>query len=172
MTVAGCTLTGREKFAASTGRGVSDDAKNLDDCLNDFLANFRTGYTLGILSLAASRALEDAVREACEEDWDGYGAQSVSVATYNNALCFLEHLPTTLPRPGVAVEPDGEISFEWYLEPRRLFSVSVGRTERLTYAGLFGKSEGYGVEFFTDEIPQRVVDYIARVYTSGSSQNA
>jgi hypothetical protein len=101
----------------------------------------------------ALKMLKEIWEETREENWDGYGASPVSVLAFLNARAFLSNLPTTVPIPEITVEPDGEIAFEWYLQPRWVFSVSVGSNNELTYAGLFGRNKIHGTEYFENELP-------------------
>lgn len=111
-------------------------------------------------------ALKGAAIEAMDENWDGYGAAAVSPLTFSHAQRLLLALPATIPPPEIAVEPDGEIELEWFRRPRWVFSVSVGRSGDLTYAGLFGHSNARGTEYFTDEVPRAIVDNLRRLFSS------
>ena len=62
-----------------------------------------------------------------------------------------------------AMDPDGEVSLEWYRGPRRVFSISIGSNDELTYAGIFGASKARGVEPFSFEIPHAVLDNLRRL---------
>ncbi len=108
--------------------------------------------------------------EACSDNWDGYGATPVSQETYRNALTFLEVLLTTVPPPDIAADPDGEISFEWHLTPQLVFSISVGPSKTLNYAGLFKGNRTYGVESFTEGLPAAVAFNLERLLSGWTSQ--
>jgi hypothetical protein len=71
------------------------------------------------------------------------------------AVRFLDALPISLPTPEVALDPDGEVSFDWWFAPHAQLSISVGPTGDLTYAGLIGPGvKRHGVEPFKEAIPQ------------------
>jgi hypothetical protein len=108
----------------------------------------------------------DAYREASLPDWDGYGAVPVPRTVMDAACCFLAAVPETWPSPEVYAEPDGELSFEWARGPHWVFSVSVGRTNRLSYAGLFGSNRVHGVESFAGTLPEAIVVNLARLLSS------
>src|SRR5688572_9463474 len=74
----------------------------------------------------AAAALDAASAEAAADNWDGYGGRAVTYGVKLRAQAFLDALPAGVPLPSIAVDPDGEIAFEWYLGPRQVFSVSVG----------------------------------------------
>ncbi len=150
-------------FFLPTDRGVSNGArahkmhveKMLGDCSQSAVVNADEGLQ-SLLS----------IREECAaENWDGYGAQPMDPDSFNEAVRFVRALPTTIPDPDVSVDPDGEISIEWHLEPRRVFSVSIGMRNEITYAGLFGLNKTYGREYFGDEIPKEVFHNLDRLFS-------
>ena len=114
------------------------------------------------------RALKHTIAEFSEDDWDGYGAKSVDRKSCEESLRFLDMLPGTIPAPEVAVEPDGMVAFEWYEEPRWVFSVSFETNGELVYAGLFGNRKTHGTECFGEQLPQTILGNIRRVYSRKS----
>ena len=68
--------------------------------------------------------------------------------------------------PDVSVDPDGEVAVSWNVDSNWIFSVSIGPTGRLSYAGLFGTGKAYGTEWFLNEIPEAVLDNITRLFTT------
>jgi len=110
--------------------------------------------------------LGEVYREGGKENWDGYGAKRVRYAAYLGADRFLRTLPSAVPLPEILLEPDGAIAFEWHKASNWVFSVSVENMNELSYAGLFGRSEICGKEFFRDEIPQAIIQSIARLVSS------
>lgn len=107
--------------------------------------------------------LNNLISECYYEGWDGYDAVAIQLHTYESALRFLRNLPSTLPSPEVSAEPDGHITFEWYLNQRRLVSISVSPEGDLYYAALIGSKKRYGSEPFFGEIPPEIVDIIHQV---------
>jgi hypothetical protein len=105
------------------------------------------------------------VAKACSQrGWDGYDAQPISPQTQRNARAFLEDLPMWLQAPDIVPEPDGEIAIEWDLGPGRIFSVSIGDTGKLHYAGLFKDGvERHGVEPFEGVVSTEVLGYAKRL---------
>ncbi|MDP9254533.1 MAG: hypothetical protein M3O66_06305, partial [Verrucomicrobiota bacterium] len=97
------------------------------------------------------------------EGWDGYDANAVQRSAVVNAFIFIDAFPSHIPMPEVAVDPDGEISFDWFNAPRRQFSISIGSNNVLSYAGLFGSDKVSGSERFQGTVPKTLVDYISRV---------
>jgi hypothetical protein len=105
--------------------------------------------------------------EASRPNWDGYGAYPVSGATLAYALEFVDLLPSALPRPEISAHPDGELAFEWSVGRRRLLTVSINESGRLSYAALFGQARLHGTEFLLDALPEPVALALRRLYSAG-----
>jgi hypothetical protein len=118
--------------------------------------------SLGAPLQKTDRELYQLLEDCGHSDWDAYGAEPVLLESYENAKRFARSLPFSLPSPEVSAEPDGEITFEWYSNPTRVFSVSIGPNNELHYAGLFGASRAYGTEVFHYEIPEVILSHIKR----------
>ncbi|MDA2925100.1 hypothetical protein MYX65_10720 [Acidobacteria bacterium AH-259-L09] len=172
MTVAQLSIDRTSFPSLLRSGGVSEEADNIRQRLKKVLRDRLESITLGETYFEAFEALQDAFEECSSENWDGYGAAEIDLIAYAHALEFLEALPTTLPAPDVAVEPDGEIAFEWYVRPRWVFSVSVGRDNELTYAGLFGRSKTHGTEYFADELPKTIIENLDRLLSKEARQSS
>lgn len=116
--------------------------------------------------LEIAAGLLDAFEEASRPNWDGYGAYPVSGITVAHARAFLDLLPSTLPRPEISPHPDGELAFEWSFAPRRLLTVSVNESGRLSYAALFGQARLHGTEFLLDAMPEAVALALRRLHAA------
>jgi hypothetical protein len=117
-------------------------------------------------SATLDEALDDLAglkQECAEPGWDGYGAEPISAETLEQVVAFLRALPEDVPVPDLVPEPDGEVSIEWHNGPRRVFSVSVGPHERVSYAGLLGVNRWHGVDLFLGTLPPEIIRGIARV---------
>jgi hypothetical protein len=102
--------------------------------------------------------------EECKAaNWDGHGAAPVSDDSYRAAYKFLEALPLGAIPPSVGVEPDGEMTLEWYHSPRRTLSISFSKNGEIHYAALLGASKAYGTEPFFGDVPKIITDLISRV---------
>lgn len=145
-------------------RGVSKEASVLQDRISSILDETTHSIVLGEALTEIFQTLSDILKECSTDNWDGYGARAIDMASYTEALRFLYFLPKTLPAPEITVEPDGEIAFEWRHSKRRIFSVSIGEKGELTYAGLFGFNKTHGTEFFGDEFPETILDNVQRVF--------
>ena len=107
--------------------------------------------------------LAEAFEECRAADWDGCGALPVEQDTLRNAYLFLESLPLGFPLPSVGADPSGHVSFEWYVQPRRLLSVAVTPENELHYASLIGASKLYGTEVFFGSVPPRILQLVRDV---------
>jgi len=134
--------------------GVSDASKNLQKFYKDAIANLRRSVTWNYLS-GVLVTLSEIYQECSEDNWDGYGALPITQETYDEAVRFLNALPSWLPIPEIIPEPDGDIGFEWNFGKNRLLAVNVDGTNRITYAGLLGTgNKAHGTEVFDGSIPQ------------------
>ena len=99
--------------------------------------------------------------ECAAPDWNGEGALPIAQRAVFEAAAFVRALPHGIPLPEFAPEPDGSISLDWIGSRSRIFSVSVGASERLAYAWLDGTDRGHAVARFDGEIvPARILEGI------------
>ncbi len=163
MTAACIPLQYNSPFFLPTDRGVSDDVQALNLFVEEMFED--CSQSVIINAYHCLQELYNVWGECSSENWDGYGAQPVDPNSFNEAERFIRALPTTVRKPEVAVDPDGEISLEWYFEPRKVFSVSIGKRSEITYAGLYGLNKTYGREYFDDEIPKAIFDNFERLFS-------
>jgi len=140
-------------------RGLSSEAEALRK-LTSAATEFSGSVTLGQPKRVARETLDAAYLSAREENWDGMGSARVEPTTYAYASQFLRILSPDLAAPGIAVDTDGEILFEWDRGPRQTFSVSIGRDGTLTFAGLLGYRKVHGTEHFSETLPLVIADWI------------
>jgi len=107
--------------------------------------------------------LAETWQECSQPNWDGYGALPILRETYEHARRFLLALPPGTPSPSIGAEPDGHITFEWYMAPRRTLSVSITPDELLHFAALVGPAKSCGTEPFFGEVPATILDRIRDV---------
>lgn len=144
--------------------GVSGTAYQLADYVRDIEENlFARNMTIGRHCWETRRSLAEALESLAVDNWDGYGAKAVDTDSCLKAIQFSRLLPMDIPVPEIEIDTDGEVRFEWYRNPRQVLSVAVGGDGGLAYAGLFGASRIHGTEYFSDELPNTILDSIRRV---------
>ena len=129
----------------------------------------RSQVLFGEKSVAISQIMVLA-NECAEVGWDGNEAAPIDSTAVHTAAEFIRAMPNDLPLPEFAPEPDGSISLDWIQSRNRLFSLSVGSTNRLAYAWLDGSDKGHGVARFDGErIPSRVIEGIIGIMNHGNA---
>jgi len=77
---------------------------------------------------------------------------------------FLLALPTHMPPPELAMDADGEISFDWQGPAGRCFTATLREDGRLSYsARISAVDKDYGTKQFSDAIPEKVIELVQRV---------
>jgi hypothetical protein len=113
---------------------------------------------------AALSQLAALATECAEEGWDGEDAAGIDPVAVASTERFVRALPEGLPLPDFTPDPDGSISLDWTRARNRLFSLSIGRSDRLAYAWLDGTDKGHGVaQFDGQNVPPRVLEAIASI---------
>lgn len=107
--------------------------------------------------------IEEIFSECRDLNWDGNNADPISNSVVNLAKKIVSLIPSYLPAADLSPEADGEIALEWQKNDR-LFSVSIGENNQLSFAGIFGQ-EGkiHGNERYNNELPSAILDGIKRV---------
>lgn len=127
-------------------------------------------YQTNIISLnryeMCLESLLEIQKEYSDKNWDGYGALPVKKSAIIEAKNFLSLIEEhQLPRPDPSPEIDGGVEFEWYMNPKKQFSVSFDGNGLLTYSGIFGeKSETFGIEEIGNSVPHIIQGHILRLY--------
>ncbi len=145
--------------------GVSDSASEIREDTKNIRLYLAESITFGE---HIAKVMEGLIREKEEhsiDNWDGYGAKAINIDSYGYALNFALSLPSSIPVPEIYVNPDGYVTFEWYEAKRKVFTVIVGNRNELAYAGLYGGSRTYGVEYMYEEIPENIIGNINRLYS-------
>jgi len=154
-----------EILEIASDRAISEEAKQSRH-VRKFIFDMTPSVSIDEAHKESLDSLFDVFKEASRPNWDGYGASPVSAATVAQARAFLDLLPSTLPRPEISPHPDGELAFEWSFGPRRLLTVSVNESGRLSYAALFGHARLHGTEFLLDAMPEAVAFALRRLYAA------
>jgi hypothetical protein len=160
-------IRNRNPITFNKNWGVSESANEIQRETEELQKDFSRSITFGEHLSKMLENLFQAKQEHSIDNWDGYGAKAIDEQSYENAIRFVLSLAPDIPTPEIAVEPDGEVVFEWYGGKRKVFSISMGSRNELTYAGLYGISKTYGVEYFYGNIPDTLLDNISRVFPTG-----
>lgn len=144
--------------------GVSSTAAALEGEMEDIEQVLLLTVTHGRRYSQTLHSLAEACESSAAENWDGYGACAIDPSSLSKAIWFSKLIPTRAALPEVTIDPDGEVRFEWYRGPRRVFAVTVRGNGELVYAGIFGASEIHGTEYLEDQLPPSFLANIDRVY--------
>jgi len=92
------------------------------------------------------------------ENWDGYGASSISNRARDNATHFIEILesaPFNMPAPDVFPQPGGTISFEWETPSAEVY-LEIGNT---LYSGFIKADDDqpFFLQGQADSLDQQIV---------------
>lgn len=147
---------------------ISLEARAVHDAASAVVESAERSQVLfGEKSVAISQIVSLA-KECAETGWDGDEAAPLAQAAIHIAVKFIRALPNDVPLPEFAPEPDGAISLDWIRSRNRLFSLSIGSTNRLAYAWLDGSDRGHGVaQFDGEQIPSRVLEGILGIMNHG-----
>ncbi len=146
--------------------GHSEEAQHVSMLFEEIETGFDRSITIGNYYQRMEELIDGAVREHLEESHSGNLLDSINMNSYFNSLVFVKMLPSSIPIPNIYVETDGMVEFEWYINPKRLFSVTIEDSDKLIYAGIFGDDvSNYGTERFEQEIPSNIFANIQRLYS-------
>lgn len=168
----GTALIGYAAMQPLTGgrTTVSPEAQKVREAARGVIRHMeRSQWLFGEKALLISELWKLADKCAIES-WDGNDAAAVDGFAVDRAIEFIRALPHAVPMPELAAEPDGSISLDWIQSRHRLFSLSIGHSERIAYAWLDGADKGSGVAHFDGySIPQRVFDLIGSIVKYGDT---
>lgn len=148
-----------------TTRGASESALFVAQQQTDGRQRLQNSFYFSFNVREVFNELFSVAEDCRNANWDGQGALAVCEESYRTAYRFLEALPLGTVAPEVGVEPDGEITLEWYYSPRRTLSISFSKNGDLHYAALIGASKTYGTEPYFGNVPKIIMDLVSRVKT-------
>ena len=141
------------------GSAISAEAANVTSAAEAVIRSAENSQVLFGTKRDAISRLMLLADQCAQPDWDGAGALAIDVATVQNVENFVRALPDSIPMPEFAPDPDGSVSLDWIETPHRMFSLSIGPTNRVAYAWLDGSDRGHAVARFDDRaVPVRVLD--------------
>lgn len=150
------------------GTAVSDEARRVRKAACELVERGESSQALFGKKAAALSRLARLTQECGDEGWDGAGGNALSAVAIDKTKAFLRALPDSIPLPEFAAEPDGSVSLDWIESRRRLFSLSVGNSDRLAYAWLDGADKGHAVARFDGTtVPSLILEGIKSILNHG-----
>lgn len=160
--VAGSSLVnprGYQNSVSSDGQSIENTAREIASRSQESVAlshSERTHLTTE-LRRVISEYVEDAATDA--------DLTLPPKLAFTRAREFFKALPMDLPDPELAIDPDdGAISLEWYGGYRKVASVSINGSQRLSFAMIDGANIMNGAYGFSeDKIPETVLSAIREI---------
>lgn len=90
------------------------------------------------------------------------------VFAYQNACRLLVALPTSVPIPSMAFDPDLDVQLEWIVEPKHRVVVALDARNVLSFSAMYGGSTWFGNEDFVGTLPQVVWQALQRILRQSS----
>jgi hypothetical protein len=161
-----CALAGMMTLAnSSMTPGVSKSAQEIRQQMEKEQSRLQESCAWGGTSQDLQTSIIQIERECGQPGWDGYDALPVSNESVRLGIRISKSLPWGFYEPTVGIEPDGQITFEWYKSPKKTCSVSVAPDGTLFYAALNGAATAYGSEPFNGSLPPAILNVINSVYS-------
>jgi hypothetical protein len=157
----GSTMSGRNPVSFGRDVGVSKAARSIVGWSDKVTQNFASSISFGDHLCRILEGLLAAMEEYYEENADA--AQLIDEQSFDVAQRFALSLSADIPIPEIDITPTGQVVFTWSQGARRIFSVIIGSRSELSYAGLFGARRTHGVEYFDRDVPDIILENIARV---------
>jgi hypothetical protein len=143
------------------GSAISQEARAVDERATEVVASAERSQALFGKKAAALSELAALATEYADPDWDSEGAAAIDPMAVWLAKRFVRAMPDGIRLPEFAPERDGSISLDWIHSRNSVFSLSVGRSNRLAYAWLDDSDKGHAIAYFDGQnIPPRVLQGI------------
>ncbi|BDB15041.1 hypothetical protein [Acidithiobacillus ferrooxidans] len=148
--------------AGYSATAVSDVADRIQNVIG---AIFQSNE--GVQFLTANKVVfEDRLRTAIDETVIDDDQFAIPAGAIERALRLVQALPVSFPIPEVAIDPDGAISLDWVGSRTRIFSISVGDSDRVAYAWINSSDRGNGVVRFAGSLPQVLLSQLRDIVTN------
>lgn len=165
MTTLSCATPSNNPIFFGEDFGVSEGASEIRKETIKLRNHLARSVTFGEHLSKMMEGLFQVKNKSSSDNWDGYHAKAINSDAFQSAIKFALSLPLKVPMPEIYADPDGEITFEWYEDKRRVFSVSLGRRNKISYAGIYGYNKVFGVEYFYTNVPEAILTSINRLYS-------
>lgn len=148
----------------STDSAMSGEAMYLRNAVHDAASSAEQSQALFGEKAEAIQEIWRLHAECSVDDWDGYGGMPILSEAAYRAADIIRVLPRGIPMPEFSAEPDGSIALDWISSRSKLFSMSMGRTDRISYAWLDGADRAHGVAVFDGAtVPPKIFEGIQGV---------
>lgn len=127
---------GSQNTGFSSTSGASEIANYIKDARASALCHFRESFTNKTPRDLLNEEVLQIYGDCCRDDWDGYGARSISRSSLLGVQEFISKVDS-LPMPEVSAHPDGELALDWYGDNGEIFSLSFGDLGKISFAGRF-----------------------------------
>lgn len=155
-------------FAPARSQGISGEAEHLEDLLFELRDNRYHSVFLGWRNTLAAEVWE-VFKDCSTRGWDGYDAEPITIDTALQCIRMMDLLPDGQFDPEIVPEPDGYIGLEWQNDIGMTMVMSVATSE-ITFAAILGdKRRSTGVRPISDEIPNEILDMLARYFSMDRS---
>lgn len=149
---------------ANRSRGASAESDRVDE---SYVEAWRTslnfiGGTVAVEQIKAR--LEALERDHAVRGWDGYDAQPIPSEAIARAFEFVLSLPPAYAGADISASPFGEVEMEWYVQPDRILTLSIGAGGRYAYAGLNGRERYSGAGYIAG-VPPRLLRDVRGIVT-------
>jgi len=118
------------------------DACHVGKVLEGIRDGFENSVFLFGNAQTALAALMKLASETTEDGWDGEDGSKMAEGSLNFAVRLLKEMPREWAVPTVDLDPDGEVSLQWYGGPDSRLSISVGNSGKISYAWILPSENG------------------------------
>lgn len=151
-------------LAMAGSSALSREAHIVSEAATEFVKLAERSEALSGDKNAVFSDLAELGTDYADRGWDGGNAAPIDPVTMFFVRRFIHALPDDIPMPELAPEPDGSVSLDWSKSRSRLFSLSIGPSNRLAFAWLDGGDKGYATAQFSGaDIPSLVLDQIRKL---------
>lgn len=127
--------------------------------MNQFSTEYST--TLSITGRAeVIERINEVADERMEDAHRGYATAIVHPYTRGWARTFLLRLPRWVEDPDVGVDPNGDLTFEWYAGPDHILSISLAPNGSIVYAYANGLRRENGCDDLSHAIPANLIELL------------
>lgn len=147
------------------GSAVSDVAAHLQALVDKLFRSADGAQTLSWRETAFENRLRASLHDVHVDD----DQCAVSTVAVQLALWLVRSLPNNISVPDVAIDQDGEVALDWMPSRTRMFSISIGDSDRVAYAWVDGSDRSHGVFRFTGAMPRPLLMQLAELISDDNA---